>query len=64
MKGYGLPRNDDVANPDKDDILTYALSGFKEEIRNKTTKAQRRRFFKRKARKQGRTEIQEQLEMD
>jgi len=30
MKGYGLPRNNDVDGPDKLDIAVYGLNGFKE----------------------------------
>ncbi len=44
MKGYGLPRNDDVANPDCADIKHYGLKGFK--IKSNNKKRARRRFKK------------------
>jgi hypothetical protein len=27
MRAFGIPRNDDVANPDKADLMLYALKG-------------------------------------
>ena len=56
MKGYGLPRNDDVAHPDIADIRHYGLktsaSGTKRGIfKSKTSKAARRRIWKKKARR-------------
>lgn len=45
MRPYGLPRNDDVANPDKADELTYGLKG----VKMKNRKAARR-IWKKKER--------------
>ena len=57
MKGYGLPRNDDVANPDLADIGHYGLKGFK--LKSKNRRLARRRF-KKLARKAGKRAAGEQ----
>lgn len=44
MRGYGLPRNDDVSHPDKGDIALYGLSFQPESGR---TSARRRRASRR-----------------
>jgi hypothetical protein len=54
MKGYGLPRNDDVARPDIADIKLYGLktsAGGKDYFKNKASKAASRRVWKKKARR-------------
>ena len=56
MKGYGLPRNDDVANPDVGDIKLYGLNfsaGGRDYFKNKASKAASRRIWKKKARREG-----------
>ncbi len=56
MKAYGLPRNDDVANPDVGDIRLYGLktsAGGKDYFKNKTNKSNTRRIWKKAARRQG-----------
>lgn len=63
MKPYGLPRNDDVANPDVDDIKTYGLNtsaGGKDYFKNKKVKKRIRRIFKRKARAESKQIIEEE----
>ncbi len=55
MKGYGLPRCDDVANPDKSDGGLYGLKGFKLNTKKKRSS---RRIWKRKARMIAQKEIQ------
>lgn len=50
MKPYGLPRNDDVASPDKADIKLYGLSAPDRCARADRGKASSRRIWKKKAR--------------
>jgi hypothetical protein len=60
MKAYGLPRNNDVENPDVADIKTFGLNtsaGGRDYFKNKSTKANIRRIWKRKARRAGKDEI-------
>jgi hypothetical protein len=45
MRGYGLPRNDDVAHPDKGDGGRFGLKGFK--LHSPKKRAARRRWKKR-----------------
>ena len=49
MKGYGLPRNDDVGSPDKGDIALYGLSS-KHGKQNSKKKKSARRIWKKKER--------------
>ena len=61
MKGYGLPRNDDVGHPDVGDIKRYGLktaAGGRDYFKNKANKAGTRRIWKRKARAEGKREIE------
>jgi hypothetical protein len=54
MKAYGLPRNDDVENPDVADIKFYGLNtsaGGRDYFKNKSAKAATRRGWKRRARR-------------
>lgn len=55
VRSYGIPRNDDVANPDKADLRAYGRGAFK----NKAAKAATRRYFKRSARAAGKLECLE-----
>ena len=55
MKGYGLPRNDDVKNPDKADITLYGLKGYK--IKSKVRQSSRR-IWKKLARRNAKEMIQ------
>lgn len=67
MKPYGVPRNDDVANPDLGDIQKYGLAshignlpGKNGEIRSIMSSGNRRRtrrIWKRKARNEGKIQI-------
>lgn len=50
MKGYGLPRNNDVEYPDKGDIALYGLKGAK---LDSARKKRARRIWKKKARREG-----------
>lgn len=54
MKGYGLPRNDDVESPDIGDIKVYGLktsAGGRDYFRGrKSQKAATRRRWKKRAR--------------
>lgn len=59
MRGYGLPRNDDVAYPDISDILLYGLAGFKVKMSSRTKKVARR-IWKKKARKEGKNLINQE----
>jgi hypothetical protein len=62
MKGYGLPRNDDVAHPDVADIKHYGLktsAGGRDMFKSKSAKAATRRIWKKQARNAGRKEIRE-----
>lgn len=63
MKPYGLPRYDNVENPDIDDIKTYGLKtsvGGKDYFKNKKAKKRIRRIFKRKARAESKQIIEEE----
>lgn len=51
MRPYGLPRNDDVAHPDKADQLTYGLKGTKMKGRKAA-----RRVWKKKARQKAKVD--------
>ena len=64
MKGYGLPRNTDVAAPDCADINTYGLQSgsgnlpgkggdIRSSFKNPARKAAHRRTWKRAARAEG-----------
>ena len=64
MKGYGLPRNDDVAAPDCADLVDYGRKSsaghlrkkggeFKNSCRSTANKARARRRYARKARCEG-----------
>lgn len=60
MIGYGLPRNDDVANPDVVDIRLY---GLKTSIGDKCyqkpyAKISSRRIWKKKERRRAKDEIE------
>ena len=60
MKGYGLPRNDNVAHPDLGDIRRFGLKAGRLHPKwtaNGDSKRRTRRFFKRIARREGRKEI-------
>ena len=62
MRGYGLPRNNDVEYPDVGDIQYYGLNtsaGGRDYFKNKDSKAAARRYWKRKARREGKLEIGE-----
>lgn len=67
MKPYGLPRNDDVENPDVADIKTYGLktsAGGKDYFKNKKLKKQTRRTYKKKERQSVKQKIKEEIEDD
>jgi len=60
MKGYGLPRNDDVARPDVADIKKFGLkssTGGKDYNRNKKAKAAARRFWKKMERRKNKERV-------
>ena len=62
MRGYGLPRNKDVEYPDVGDIQYYGLkfsAGGRDYFKNKLKKAQIRRYWKRKARREGKNEFEQ-----
>lgn len=63
MHGYGLPRNDDVANPDIGDIKYYGLktsAGGKDYFKNdREFKRNTRRIWKKAARRQGKLQCLE-----
>jgi hypothetical protein len=62
MCGYGLPRNDDVAHPDKADIRLYGLNmKHKADRLRSAVKQSARRLWKRVARREGKAEIRDQL---
>lgn len=61
MRGYGLPRNDDVANPDIADIQQYGLSKHGYRFHNPVRKAAARRHWKRTARAVAKKEMVNQL---
>ena len=46
MRGFGLPRNDDVQNPDVSDIQLYGLKGPGHRFHKAQTKATARRLWK------------------
>lgn len=50
MRGYGLPRNDDVQHPDKGDILLYGLPSRIGKLKSKVRRRSRR-IWKKIARK-------------
>lgn len=58
MRGYGLPRNDDVENPDCADILFYGLNIGKQ---NSKRKRRARRIWKKLARMLAKNLIKEDL---
>lgn len=60
MKGYGLPRNDDVANPDMGDIHTYGRASHIGKLRNKT--GQYRSSFKKSRLKRAVRRVWKRLE--
>lgn len=55
MRGYGLPRNNDLESPDKMDIKKYGLKGMRQR-----KKAEFRRIWKKKIRKAFKNEILEE----
>jgi hypothetical protein len=62
MKPYGLPKNDDVANPDVGDIQYYGLktsAGGRDYFKNKRRKAATRRIWKKKERRRGKDLLEE-----
>lgn len=59
MRGYGLPRNDDVANPDKADGLYYGLNGFHIKSDKKT---RARRIWAGKERQKAKRDIRSDVE--
>jgi hypothetical protein len=61
MKAYGLPRNDDVANPDKADIKLYGLSTPDRCSRADRGKNSSRRLWKKKARNAMIAQIRDEL---
>ena len=64
MKGYGLPRDNDVEFPDIVDVHYFGLntsSGGKDYFKNKSSKRSIRRYWKRKARKENEIIIKEEL---
>jgi len=64
MRGYGLPRHDDVAHPDMGDIYRFGLKScigsvsthgvYRGFHKNKRNKAQRRRYWAKKERRNNR----------
>lgn len=64
MKGYGLPRNDDVAHPDLADISFFGLKAGRLHPKwtaNGDNKRKTRRIWKKKARQAGKRRILEDL---
>jgi len=70
MRGYGLPRNDDVASPDPGDIKTYGMPGsaghlrgrggvFRSYFKNPYAKRRSRRYWKRIERAAGKRACEE-----
>ena len=45
MHGYGLPRNDDVQNPDVSDIQLYGLRGHGHRFHKAQTEVNARRWW-------------------
>lgn len=64
MKAYGIPRNDDVANPDKADIKYYGLSTEDRCSKADRGKNKARRFFKKAERKNADKNIIAELNTD
>ena len=75
MRAYGLPRNDDVANPDIADIREFGLKSstgrFREKggdyrayNRNARLKARVRRVYKRRARAEGKSAVSQERTTD
>jgi len=63
MKAYGLPRSDDVENPDMGDIRDFGLKSsagklpgkggdIRSSHKNSASKRSTRRYFKKKARRE------------
>ena len=62
MRGYGLPRNDDVANPDVADIKKYGLktsAGGRDYFKNKRAKRAIRRIYKRTERQKNKVKVRD-----
>lgn len=70
MKAYGLPRNDDVEFPDVADIHQYGLKSsaghlrgkggdIRSSFRNSKSKRNSRRYYKRKARREGHVNVEQ-----
>lgn len=57
MKPYGIPRDPDAEFPDKADISRFGLKG---ERRRSKAKRQTRRYWKRKARRDGDNQCDEE----
>ena len=69
MKGYGLPRNDDVAHPDCGDLRFYGLQSSAGHLRGKggdirglrtSGKRKARRRWKKMARREGKAMCREE----
>jgi hypothetical protein len=71
MRGYGLPRNDDVQSPDAADLRAYGLKasrgmiagpgGARRSAQKAAKKARARRIWKGAARRAGHAEVRAQL---
>lgn len=61
MRGYGLPRNDDVQNPDVSDIQLYGLRGHGHRFHKAQTKANARRVWKKIERNNAKREIKNEV---
>lgn len=61
MRGYGLPRNDDVQNPDVSDIQLYGLKGHGYRFHKAQTKATARRLWKKIERNNAKREIKNEV---
>lgn len=70
MRGYGLPRNDDIASPDKLDLVNYARASHvgrfpsksgvcKNSFRSSSAKRNQRRVYKRLARNAAKKELRD-----
>ncbi len=60
MRGYGLPRNDDVAHPDQLDITVYGLKPTQLGTKRKSkTKRRFRRIWKKLFRHKQKEELRE-----
>jgi hypothetical protein len=65
MKAYGLPRDDDVENPDVADIKLYGLKtsiGGRDYFKNKQAKRNTRRIYKKKERIRAKLIIKQELD--